>query len=62
LPTQGEGTLVGAAAMSRVSTLGDPTDTEDEQEPLADGVMREAIVSPERRLRFRLIEPLPIRP
>jgi hypothetical protein len=62
LPTQGEGTLVGAAATSRVSTLGDPTDTEDEQEPLADGVMREAIVSPERRLRFRLIEPLPIRP
>jgi hypothetical protein len=61
-PTRGEGTLIGAAATSRVSTLGDATDAEEEQEPLADGVMREATVSPERRLRFRLIEPLPIRP
>jgi len=62
LPTEGEGTLIGAAATSKVSALGDATDAEDEQEPLADVALHEAMVSPDRRLRFRLIEPLPIRP
>jgi len=62
LPTESEGALIGASTMSKVSALGDATDEEDEQEPLSDVALREAMVSPERRLRFRLIEPLPIHP
>jgi hypothetical protein len=62
LPTESEGALIGAVATSRVSALGDATDSEDEDEPLADVALREAMVSSERRLRFRLIEPLPIHP
>lgn len=62
LPTDTEGTLVGAAATSKVPALGDAMETDDDQEPLADIALREAMVSSERRLRFRLIEPLPIHP
>ena len=61
LSTESEGTLVGAAATTKVPAPGDATQT-DEPEPLSDIALREAIVSPERRLRFRLIEPLPIHP
>ncbi len=60
--TESEGTLMGTAATSGVSALGDAADLEDEREPLADVALREAMVSSERRLRFRLIEPLPIHP
>jgi hypothetical protein len=62
LPTESEGTLIGAATTSKVTALGDATEEEDEEEPLSEAAVREAMVSPERRLRFRLIEPLPIRP
>jgi len=62
LPTDTEGMLVGAAATTKVPALGDAMETADDQEPLADIAVREAMVSPERRLRFRLIEPLPIHP
>lgn len=62
LPTDSAGILIGASTTSKVSALGDATDEEDEQEPLSDVSLREAMVSPERRLRFRLIEPLPIHP
>jgi hypothetical protein len=62
LPTDSEGILIGASTTSKVSALGDATDEEDEQEPLSDVSLREAMVSPERRLSFRLIEPLPIHP
>jgi hypothetical protein len=62
LSTDSEGTLIGASTTSKVSVLGDATDEEDEQEPLSDVSLREAMVSSERRLRFRLIEPLPIHP
>jgi hypothetical protein len=62
LPTDAGGTLVGAAATSKVPALGDAVETDDDEEPLADIALRDAMVSPERRLRFRLIEPLPIHP
>ena len=62
LPTESEGMLIGAAATSKLTAQDDATDEEDGEEPLAEVALREAMVSPERRLRFRLIEPLPIRP
>ena len=60
--SESEGTVIGAAATTKVSALGDAPEDEDEPEPLSDVALREALVSPERRLRFRLIEPLPIHP
>ena len=62
LPTESEGTLIGAAATSKVSMPNDAMAGDDTPEPLSDVTLREAIISPERRLRFRLIEPLPIHP
>lgn len=62
LPTESEGMLIGAAATSKLTARDDATDEEDGEEPMAEVALREAMVSPERRLRFRLIDPLPIRP
>jgi hypothetical protein len=62
LPTESEGTLIGAAATSKVSTSNEAMAPDAAPEPLSDVTLREAIISPERRLRFRLIEPLPIHP
>lgn len=56
-----EGTLVGAAATTKVPVNGEAMETND-SELFTDIALRDAMVSPERKLRFRLIEPLPIRP
>jgi hypothetical protein len=59
--TESEGTLVGAAATTKVPVIGDAMETND-PELFTDIALREAMVSPERKLRFRLIEPLPVHP
>jgi hypothetical protein len=62
LPTDTEGTLVGASATTRVAEMNNAIELDEEQQPVEDVVLREAMVSPERKLRFRLIEPLPLHP
>ena len=61
LPMDGEGTLVGTAATGKGPTIDNAmVDTEQDVVPVAN--FHDAMVSPERRLKFRLIEPLPIHP
>jgi hypothetical protein len=62
LPTEAGGTLIGAASTGKISIPNDAMPADDAPEPLSDVTLREAMISPERRLRFRLIEPLPIHP
>jgi hypothetical protein len=57
-----EGALLGAASTGTGPVLGDAMLEQDEQDSPEGTRLREAIVGPERRLKFRLIEPLPIHP
>jgi hypothetical protein len=61
-PSDGEGALLGAASTGTGPVLGDAMLEQDEQNPPEEIRLREAMVGPERRLKFRLIEPLPIHP
>jgi hypothetical protein len=60
--SDGAGTLLGAASNGTAPALGDATVAENEQDPPEEIRWRDAMVGPERRLKFRLIEPLPIHP
>lgn len=62
MATDSEGTLVGAVASGKGPIFGNAMIAESEQEPSADATSRDATIGPERQLRFRLIEPLPIHP
>lgn len=59
-PGDGDGVLVGAMATGKGPTMDNAMIDSEEDLPAAR--FREAIVGPERRLKFRLIEPLPIHP
>jgi hypothetical protein len=62
MATNNEGTLVGAVASGKGPVLGNATVAQNDQEPSPDLTFRDAAIGPERQLRFRLIDPLPIRP
>jgi hypothetical protein len=62
-PSDGEGTLLGTAATGKGPVFGNAMVAESEQDDPPEEIrVHEAMVGPERRLKFRLIEPLPIRP
>jgi hypothetical protein len=61
-PSDGEGYLVGAAATGQVPTMDNAIVVENDLHPELDVRLQDAMIGPERRLKFRLIEPLPIRP
>jgi hypothetical protein len=61
-PSDGEGALLGAASKGTGPVLDDAIVAENDLDPPEDIRLREAMVGPERRLKFRLIEPLPLRP
>lgn len=60
LPTDSEGAMLGADAENKGLLVDNAMVDSDEDPPVT--LYREAIVGTDRRLRFRLIEPLPIHP
>ncbi|HST08980.1 MAG TPA: hypothetical protein VLL05_01280, partial [Terriglobales bacterium] len=62
MATDRESTLVGAVTSGKGPILGNAMVAESEQEPSPDVTLRDATIGPERQLKFRLIEPLPIHP
>ncbi len=61
-PADGEGYLVGAAATGQGPVMDNAIVAENDLDPELDIRLQDAMIGPERRLKFRLIEPLPIRP
>jgi len=61
-PSDGEGYLVGAAATGQGPAMDNAVVAENDLDPELDIRLQDAMIGPERRLKFRLIEPLPIRP
>jgi hypothetical protein len=62
LPPDGEGYLLGAAATGQGPAMDNAIVAENELDPELNVRLQDAMIGPERRLKFRLIEPLPIRP
>ncbi len=62
LPPDGEGYLLGAAATGQGPAMDNAIVAENDLDPEFDVRVQDAMIVPERRLKFRLIEPLPIRP
>jgi hypothetical protein len=62
LPADGEGSLSGAVVTGKAPVLGDAMVAASDLEPEPELQWQDAKIGPERRLKFRLIEPLPIHP
>ena len=62
LPPEDEGYLVGAAATGQGPMMDNAIVAENDLDPDLVVRLQDAMIGPERRLKFRLIEPLPIRP
>jgi len=61
VPILNEGALIGAAAVGKAPSLGNAM-VGSPAVPAFATVPRDVTISPERRLTFRLLEPLPLRP